>query len=121
MEISPKITIHVAQLLAPIISSRDIAEKLKDAITKAESQSVDLDFAEVEFISRSAAHALLLMKEDLSRKFPEKKHISFINTSKDVKEMLRIIAANRALPKDRKPDFEAERISIDSLLKKIPA
>lgn len=112
-----KVTIDLAKFLAPIITSRDITDNyLKEAIIKANSNLVDLDFKEVEFISRSAAHELLLIKEDLLRKFLKKKDISFVNTNESVKKMLRIIAANRALPKRTKPEFKAKRADIDSLL-----
>ncbi len=110
-----KATINVAQLLAPILSSRDITDKLKKAIKKTDTKSVDLDFEEVEFISRSVAHELLLIKEDFKRKRLNKKDISFVNTNENAKEMLRIVAANRALPKSHKPEFKAERINIESL------
>ena len=72
-----------------------------------------MDFINVKFISRSAAHALLLMKENLRNK----KNISFINTNKDVAEMLRAVAANRIIPKSQKPQFNPEKTNINSLLK----
>lgn len=111
-----KTVINMADLLAPIISSRDLLERLRNRVKKAETSSVDLDFSEVEFISRSAAHELLSMKEDFKRSFFNKKELSFVNTDNDVSEMLRIVASNRALPKIFKPDFKAERIKIESLL-----
>lgn len=109
MKNEPKITIKVAEVLATILSSRDLINNLKTAVLKADAKSVNLDFSEVEFISRSAAHALLIMKEDLRRR----KEVNFINANKDVENMLRIVAANRALPK-KKTEFRAERVDIKS-------
>ena len=68
MKKTNKKVINVAKILAPIVGSRDLMSVLAEAINKADAKSVDLDFREVEFVSRSAAHALLLMKEDLQKK-----------------------------------------------------
>lgn len=106
-----KVTIKVAEKLATILSSRDLIDNLKTAVLKAAAKSVNLDFSEVEFISRSAAHALLIMKEDLRHR---KKEIYFINANKEVENMLRTVAANRVLPKKGKPVFHAEKVDIKS-------
>ena len=111
-------TISVAQLIAPIVSSRDVVSNLRTAVNAADTKSVDLSFKNVDFISRSAAHELLSMKEDLLRK-RDKKAISFINLNRDVKEMFRITAANRAAPKEEKPKFEAEKTDLSTLLKRV--
>lgn len=106
-------TINIAKLLAVIISSRDVAEILGVEIKKADTKSVVLDFTNIKFISRSAAHSLLLLKDKLKNN----KDVSFANAEKDVSEMLRIVAANRAYPKNEKPEFNPKRIDINSLLK----
>jgi len=108
-----KTSINIANLLAPIISSRDIIDILEKFIKKTDTQSVELNFIDVKFISRSAAHSLLLLKENLL----VKKAISFVNVNKDVAEMLRAVAANRIVPKSQKPKFNPEKTNIDSLLK----
>ncbi len=105
MENERKLTIKMAEVLATILSSRDLIDNLKIVVLKADAKSIDLDFSEVEFVSRSAAHALLVMKEDLRQRGKE---ICFINANKDIENMLRTVAANRALPK-KKPEFRAER------------
>lgn len=108
-----KNTLKIAHILAPILSSRDIADTLKNIINQAPSANlVDLDFADVKFISRSAAHQLLVIKEDLRL---NNRNIAFINTNDEVTEMLRIVAANRAVPKKAKPEFKAEKIDIETL------
>ncbi len=106
-------TLSVSDLLAPIVSSRDIVALLEKDIKKSNAKLVDLDFSNVKFISRSAAHALLLLKEKLRAKTD----ISFINTNDDVMDMLRLVAANRAVSKTKKPQFEPEKIDINSLLR----
>ena len=107
-------TIKIADFIAPVISSRDVANILKKAILKINFPIIEIDFTNVEFISRSAAHAFILMKEDFQRKPFKKRKVIFINTNKDVNEMLRIIAANRVAPKP-KPDFCAEKVDIANL------
>jgi len=105
--------IKIAEVLAPIMSSRDVVDKLLAPIRKTEIQSVVLDFTDVEFISRSAAHELLLLQEEFHQKHKE---LSFENANKDITQMIRIVAANRALPEHSKPTFKAERVSINSLI-----
>ena len=102
--------------MATKISSRDIVDLLKDRILELHSSSVVLDFSDVQFISRSAAHELLLIKETFRL---SNKELIFENANADVTEMLRIVAANRALPKSEKPEFNAERIDINTFLKEI--
>ena len=104
--------IKVAECLSPAISSRDIAKKLQPLIEKTDLPSVDLDFDQVQFISRSVAHELLTMKESLA----VKKQIVFINLSKDVKEMLRVTAANRIAPAHEEPQFNPSRIHVKDLM-----
>lgn len=111
-----KNTINAAKIIAPIIGSRDSIDRLRKAVINAKSKLVDLDFKDVEFISRSAAHELLIMKEDLRRRLlRQKKEVVYTNTNKDVTEMFRIVAANRAVPKTVKPKDKLERVDIVSL------
>lgn len=106
--------IDVASVLAVVIGSRDIADHLKNIVKNSREKAIDLDFQNVEFISRSASHELLLIKEDLRRQFINKKDIFFINTNEAVTEMFRVIAANRAVPK-APAIFNPLQVSIQSL------
>lgn len=116
MEKENKKTIKIAQIMAPIVSSRDLLNNiLVKIITETDSRVIDFDFINVEFISRSAAHALLSIQEE----FREKKEILFTNTNKDVKEMIRMVAASRILPKEDKPKFTAEKIDINKFSQKL--
>ncbi|MBU4274642.1 hypothetical protein KKE19_02410 [Patescibacteria group bacterium] len=114
-------TINIRKLLAPIISSRDVASVLEDEIKKTDTELVFLDFTNIKFISRSAAHSVLLLKEKFESRTLNRKEMSFINADNDVAEMLRAIAANRVLPKKEKPEFNPEKIDILSLLKEAAA
>jgi len=109
--------INIAKSSATIISSRDIADVLEELIKKTDTESVVFDFSDVKFVSRSAAHALLVLKERIGSRVSNKKKISFVNANNDITEMLRIVAANRALPKNKSFKFNPEKIDIKSLLK----
>ena len=108
-------TLDMATLIASVIHSRDAVKLVQDAIEKTDVMSVSLDFANVEFISRSAAHELLVLKENLKQ--TKNRDIVFTNTNKDVNDMLRVVAANRAVPKHRMISLpQMERTNIKSLL-----
>ena len=111
------INIDVAKSLAPIVGSRDVVSNLKKIIEKAHAKAINLDFSAVEFISRSAAHELLVLKEKLNKSFFKKKVINFINASDNVTEMFRTVAANRALPKSKTKELEIETIDVSYLSK----
>jgi len=121
MEKEPKTVIDVAKNLAEVVASRDITDILKPLIENTDTRLVDLDFKNTSAISRSAAHELLLIKEDLARAIAWKKEISFINTNKDIESMLRVIAANRALPKTEKATPKIQKTDLKSLLREVCA
>jgi len=110
--------INIARLIAPVISSRDVMGTLTTEINAADTQMVSLDFKDVDFISRSAAHELLSMKEDLIRE-RNKKEIYFVNLNSPVRDMFRVTAANRAAPKSKKPEFKAEEVDLTTLLREV--
>lgn len=109
-----KNTINVATTVAPVLASRDVINTLKVEIEKFVSQAVQLDFAQVEFISRSAAHELLRLKESLAAQ-DNKKTIEFINAKEEVANMLRIVASNRAIPKATEDTSSIKTVSIGDL------
>lgn len=111
------INIDIAKNLAPIVGSRDVVSSLKKTIEKAHAKAINLDFSAVEFVSRSAAHELLVLKEKLNKSFLRKKVINFINASDNVTEMFRTVAANRALPKSKIEEAEIETIDVSHLSK----
>lgn len=117
MEENQQKIIDMAAYIAPVIHSRDAIKLVRSAIEETDEASVVLDFVNVEFISRSAAHELLVLKEGVSH--DDKKEITFINTNSSVTNMLRIVAANRAVPKTAKPVFHPKEISIETLYREL--
>lgn len=106
-------TIRLIELLAPIISSREIInEVLEDKINRQNSFEVVLDFNKIEFISRSAAHELLKLKERFENMESNTKEITFTNMESVVAEMIRTVAANRAYPLSEEETFKAEKVDI---------
>lgn len=112
-------TINMATLVAPIISSRDVMSAVREEVERQLQPVVQLDFADVQFISRSAAHELLQMKEQLAHKDP-KIQVEFQNTSGDVAKMLRVVASNRAVPQQPIESAEIKAVSIDELTQDKP-
>jgi hypothetical protein len=83
-------------------------------IVKSWTKAIDLDFNNVEFVSRSAAHELLLLRDSLNSRFFMRKEINFVNANNDVTNMLRIVAANRVAPKP-KEELHIQKTDIDHL------
>ncbi|MCX6785611.1 MAG: hypothetical protein NTZ18_02025 [Candidatus Komeilibacteria bacterium] len=106
--------IKIIDLLTNVIGSRDVVQTIEPYISQAKSSIVYLDFSSVEFVSRSAAHELLLLKERLNNTFPLKE-IEFTNTSNNVNLMFRIIGANRAVS-NAEPKFQPKILSAKTLL-----
>lgn len=109
-------TILIVEKIAKIVSSRDLVHNLEKEVSKQKYSIVNLDFTDVEFISRSAAHELLSLQEKMRTKTFKKKEILFVNTSDDVKKMLRIVASNKAVPESSKPRIRLEKIDIHALM-----
>lgn len=109
--------IDIAKSLAPIVGSRDVVSNLKSVIEKTPAKIINLDFSNVEFVSRSAAHELLVLKEKFNKSFFRKKMIAFISASDNVTEMFRTVAANRALPKPKEDVAEIQTVDVESLSK----
>ena len=107
--------IDVASVLARIISSRDVVAILKEKINDINADQIDLDFSNVEFISRSVAHELLDLKEKFKNNLTKPMEIDFDKANNDVADMLRIVAANKAVPK-KKEEIKLKKISIGSLM-----
>lgn len=87
----PTIRVKLASEIAEVISSRDVLALLKDRLLKSKSDHIELDFSDVEFISRSAAHELLLLKESIS----SVKEINFANMNREVEVMLNTVRHHR--------------------------
>lgn len=113
-DMNQSFTINVATVVAPVLASRDVINVLQNEIKKNDVPSVQLNFEQVDFISRSAAHELLKMKERFASQ-DHKRTIELTNTSEEVTKMLRVVASNRAVPKTKEKSIEIETISIEEL------
>lgn len=80
------IFVDVEKEIAPIVGSRDVVKALVERMNVA--KKIILDFKNVEFISRSAAHVLLEYK----RNNPDK-IIEFRNMNQSVKNMFYLVEA----------------------------
>jgi len=107
-------TINVASVVAPVLASRDVISALKSQIEELAAQQVQLDFTDVEFVSRSAAHELLRLKEQLATQ-DRKQEIEFVNANDEVSQMLRTVASNRAVPKAPAEATQIKTVSISDL------
>lgn len=107
-------SINIATVVAPILASRDVISVLRSEIEKNNTPLIQLNFEHVEFISRSAAHELLRLKEWFANQ-DQKRTIELTNTNEDVAKMLRAVASNRAVPKTWESSTEIETISIEKL------
>lgn len=106
--------LDIAKIAAPIIGSRDVAHNLRKSIMRSRSYNILLDFKSVDFISRSAAHELLSLKEILRHNFLFKKEIVFVNVNESVTQMLKAVATSRILPKTQE-ELHIKKIEVDSL------
>jgi anti-anti-sigma regulatory factor len=102
---------NIAKLIAPILSSRDvISSNLNKKIKSANTEFVYLDFKDVEFISRSAAHEMILLKENSA------KEIYFTNMNKTVEKMFAVVEKSRKKTTQNKIiKFKAEKLDITEL------
>jgi len=96
--------IDIAEVIAPILSSRDVIANLEQIIIEAFQEKVDLDFKNVKFISRSAAYELLKLKEKVFYK--NKKQVRFVNLNQNVSQMLKIVAAQLAVEEKKIPEVK---------------
>ena len=111
-------TILVKDIIGKAISSREvIIEILEKELAKMKSSLVHVNFKDVEFISRSAAHELIRVKEQLEH--VKKKNIEFIKLSEDVAQMIRLVAASKAYSKPEIKNFKPKKVNLKDLMRAI--
>ncbi len=91
-----------------ILSSRDLIRDYQKEIEKAKDNSVVLDFSNVDFISRSAAHEFLKLKEEY--KVKKNKYLIFENTNEDISKMFEIVARSMAIKKEPVSNIKLDNI-----------
>ena len=110
-------TINLEKFVTKSIVSRDIVKNILEyEISKLDKQIIYLNFNKIEFVSRSAAHELLKMKERFEYDKQQKKEVIFKNLTKNVAEMLRIVAADNAYSIQKKVKFNPKKINISDLV-----
>lgn len=110
-------TINLIEYLPSSISSREIVKDfLEKMIKKINNETIYLNFSKIEFISRSAAHELLKMKERIENNDETPKEVIFTEMDENVASMIRVVAANKAYNPAEKPEFKPKEINIRELL-----
>lgn len=109
-----KITLKISELIAPILGSRDVIRFIRPRLIENNNEIIALDFSDIEFLSRSAAHELLQLKEELKMK--HNKELQFVNANEEVSVILRVVAANRAVAKKNEKAAEIKTVPFSDLL-----
>jgi anti-anti-sigma regulatory factor len=108
--------LNVSDLLAPIVGSRDVVNQLAPIIKATNEKAVYLDFSDIEFISRSAAHELLQLKDSFAE---VNKSVYFINLPTPVEQMLEVVAVNRAVATPYKQQFSPKEVDAKTFFEKV--
>jgi len=113
-----EVTIDIKEEIASVISSRSTVDRLVKIIESTDTNMVVLDFNNVEFVSRSATHALITMKKRYSSwKLFNKKRVAFINMNRSFEKMLQsVVASSKYMRKEVK--FNPKKVSQKVLFEK---
>lgn len=98
--------VNVAKMIAPIVGSRDFVNSLLMKIDKKDK--VVLDFKNVEFLSRSAAHELLKYMNMNPNK------IYLRNLSPSVRTMLELVESQSKKENEGQPTYELENHKVNT-------
>ncbi|MCK9577964.1 hypothetical protein M0R01_00530 [bacterium] len=114
-----KIIINIKEIVdeLSIISSRDIARLITEEVSLKKESVIDLDFSNIKLVSRSAAHELMLLKNNLEKKFLGKKKLSFVNINPDIAEMFNIVSVSLKTSKEAVvlKKNKVKKLTVDSL------
>ncbi len=105
-----KYKVDLGIFISRLISSRDIIDVLFNSVPST-SKTLVLDFKDVEFITRSAAHQLILKINEF--KVNKNLIVQLINKSDTIDQMLEIVKndssnANRKSPKITRLKFNSQ-------------
>jgi len=108
------IKINLFNLISKNIATRQAIDLVKERIfvQDLENTIIELNFAKVNFISRSFADELMNLRKQLARK---NILLKFINTNSEVDTILRIVNTQKANKKVRKIDLS--NLSVKNLEK----
>jgi len=110
-----EITINLDRFFSSVVSSRDSVNELFSFLEKLPNHAILLDFSSIIFVSRSAAHELLKMKNQFEYEF--NKIISFVQLNKNIEEMIRLVAANMAIPNRKNQVFNPQKVDFRDLVR----
>ena len=108
---SKHITLTLSDHFHNSVSSRAAIVNLFD-IDMHDVASITVDFQDITFLSRSAAHQLLTTKSEFSEKHNIK--VSFINLQKDIREMLETVESSLLQSNNKSSDVEIIHFSNES-------
>lgn len=102
------IRIDLANLIAKNIATRQSVELIRSEIFRVVSQRehIEIDFANVDFISGSFADEIVRLKDEVGKKDIT---IRFSNTNNEVENMLKVVTS-RVSKKQRSIDFETANL-----------
>lgn len=90
------IKINISKLVTKNIATRqaiDLVKREVFALPNLKNFTIELDFADVDFISRSFADELINLRKQVKNKNTT---IEFINTNNEVDNMLKIVSVQKA-------------------------
>jgi len=93
--------IHLYDIFEDKILSRDKVRDFLYSDVVPEKGEIVFDFDRIEFVSRSAAHEIIIFKEKSSFSEKETKIISFAGMSPQIESMFRAVVTSIILPKKR--------------------
>ena len=94
---SKNTTITLSETLKESILSRSAIINLFSHIDTRKVQSVDVDFENITFVSRSASHQLIIEKRELEK---ENVEVAFVKMSTEVKKMIEVVKKSLDKPKE---------------------
>jgi len=102
------IKIDLASLIAKNIATRQSAELIRSEIFRIAplKENIEIDFSNVDFISRSFADEILHLKDEVKKRDIA---IQFSNTNNEVENMLKIVTS-QVSKKQRSIDFETANL-----------
>lgn len=87
--------IQINQYLPSTITSRHAIKKLFEEALEEDKKTIDIDFSNIEFISRAAADELIHFIEF------NKKDVNILNANRVILEMISVVQKNRSSRKSK--------------------
>lgn len=104
--------IDLAEALAPTISTRVAIQAFKNRLREVPSFRIELDFANVESISRSAAHELVVTRFDLTN--VDHKTVDFTHMNSVVTDVFSTVTDNAINTKQKDRQISDKRVAFEA-------